>query len=88
MRSFIPATIVGKRPGSQADPERDVHKRPRHMGSTAEGVLRTFMRSTTQGTHVTELDIGYDHGDDVSGQSSPHQTEHFPAHRAIPKVDD
>ena len=39
--SSIPASIGGKRQWSQADPERDVRKRQRRMGSPAEEALHT-----------------------------------------------
>ena len=82
--SSIPATIGGKRQGSQADPERDVCKRQRRMGSPAEEALQTSTSYTPRGTHATSPDTGFGNGGDVSGESSPHETERSLAHRATP----
>ena len=82
MSSSIPATIGGKRQESQADPERDIHKRPRRTDSLAEEALHTPTSYTPMGTHVTKPDTGFDHGGDISGESSPHGTERSLAHRA------
>ena len=73
-----------KRSGSPADPERDIRKRPRRTDSLAEEALHTPTSYTPLGTHATSPDTGYGHGDDVSGESSPHGTERSPAHRATP----
>ena len=39
------------------------------------------MISTTQGTHATSSDTGFDHSDDASGEAFSHETEVSPAHR-------
>ena len=76
--------MSGKRSWSPADPEHDVCKRPRHTGSPVEGVTRTPMNSTMLGNRATSPDTSWDHGDDVSGELSPHGTERSLAHQATP----
>ena len=84
MSSSIPATTGWKSTGSHSDPERDDRKRQRRMGSLVEEALQTPTSYMPLDTHDTSLDTGVDHGGDVSGESSPHETGCYPALRATP----
>ena len=57
--SSIPATIGGKRQGSPADLERDVHKRQWRTYSLAEEAPQTPTSYTPRGAHATSPDTGF-----------------------------